>query len=169
MCNITPSEKTKEEKKSNRQSEKEKEDEEKKRIQLIESVFINGIISIRRPFRIRRYKLNEIEFSSEQITKILSVIIEKSIGNNTYILNKNFATSIYRISKTFGKLPSEIMKLDSFDFNLNIIITNIGREDDYRCDLLSALKGYGIDIYGNQDIKSLERMLDNAKNNQRHR
>lgn len=146
-------------------SDKDREKEEAKKIKLIESVLKKGIISIRKKFSLKKIHFADAKLDPEQIAEILSEIITLSIGKNISYLNRQMATSLYRACKIYGILPSEFIKLSPEDYNLNILVTNIGLEDDYRNNIISALKAYGHEVYGDIELSTLERMLDNAKNN----
>ena len=114
--------------------------------------------------RRKEYKLKEIELNEYDANYILSVIFNDMFHVQHVKLNKEFLLNVYYIAKKYNKLPSEIVKLNSEDYNLNLICSNVGMEHDYRQELKSHLKSYDIKITGEEmEISQLEKMLENAQ------
>ncbi len=78
-------------------------------------------------------------------------------------IEKNYAKTVYLIAKTYSKLPSEIIKQSNDDWCLNMIITSIGRREEYRDELISYLKSVDVFVSDNYTVKRLESLLESTK------
>ena len=88
------------------------------------------------------------------------------------IINKRMASNIHSICKEYGKLPTELLSECGNDidkFNLNLMIMNAGREDNYRSELMANLEALGHKCNGKETTDQLEKLLKAKREKQNGR
>lgn len=78
-------------------------------------------------------------------------------------LSNGFAYTVYKMAEKFGQLPTDILKLNIADFNLNVSIMNYGVTEDYKNELIANLKAHNHTVSGKESLEVLERLLDSKR------
>jgi len=60
-------------------------------------------------------------------------------------------------------MPSEIINQSAYEWSLNTLITSIGRLEEHKENLVSALKSYNQSVNENTSIERLEKLLEQQR------
>ena len=103
--------------------------------------------------------MNTPEIYSYLFAEIVNLTLELKKKNLLSVSRLN-AKALYTLGKTFQVLPSEILKLKPSDYCFNLFITSIGREEEYRDELIKHIASLGVKVQGTETIKRLEQILE---------